>query len=53
LSAWKPDPIFYPTWDSSVVAVRQNPDISENKKDDLAMLPVFKFRSGAQLYLLG
>ncbi len=39
--------------DLAVDAVRQNPDIGEKKKGDLATLHVFKFRSGGQLYLLG
>lgn len=39
--------------DSAVDEVRQNPEIGEHKKGDLAALRVFKFRSGGQLYLLG
>ncbi len=39
--------------DSAVDEVRQSPEIGERKKDDLAALRVFKFRSGGQLYLLG
>ena len=39
--------------DSAVDEVRQNPEIGERKKGDLAALRVFKFRSGGQLYLLG
>lgn len=39
--------------DSVVDEVRQNPEIGERKKGDLAALRVFKFRSGGQLYLLG
>jgi len=39
--------------DSAVDEVRQNPEIGERKKGDLAVLRVFKFRSGGQLYLLG
>lgn len=39
--------------DSAVDEVRQNPEIGERKKGDLAALRVFKFRSEGQLYLLG
>ena len=39
--------------DSAVDEVRQNPEIGERKKGDLAALRVFKFRSAGQLYLLG
>lgn len=39
--------------DSAVDEVRQNPEIGERKKGDLATLRVFKFRGGGQLYLLG
>jgi mRNA-degrading endonuclease RelE of RelBE toxin-antitoxin system len=39
--------------DYAVDEVRQNPEIGERKKGDLAALRVFKFRSGGQLYLLG
>lgn len=39
--------------DSAVDEVRQDPEIGERKKGDLAALRVFKFRSGGQLYLLG
>jgi mRNA-degrading endonuclease RelE of RelBE toxin-antitoxin system len=39
--------------DLAVDAVRQNPDIGEKKKGDLATLHVFKFHSNGQLYLLG
>ena len=39
--------------DSAVDEVRQNPEIGERKKGDLAALRVFKFHSGGQLYLLG
>ncbi len=39
--------------DSAVDEVRQSPEIGERKKGDLAVLRVFKFRSGGQLYLLG
>lgn len=39
--------------DLAVDAVRQNPDIGEKKKGDLATLCVLKFRSNGQLYLLG
>jgi mRNA-degrading endonuclease RelE of RelBE toxin-antitoxin system len=39
--------------DAAVDEVRQNPEIGERKKGDLAALRVFKFRSGGQLYLLG
>ena len=39
--------------DSAIDEVRQNPEIGESKKGDLAALRVFKFRSAGQLYLLG
>ena len=39
--------------DSAVDEVRQDPEIGERKKGDLAALRVFKFRSAGQLYLLG
>ena len=39
--------------DGAVDEVRQNPEIGERKKGDLAALRVFKFRSTGQLYLLG
>jgi mRNA-degrading endonuclease RelE of RelBE toxin-antitoxin system len=39
--------------DSAVGEIRQNPEIGERKKGDLAALRVFKFHSGGQLYLLG
>lgn len=39
--------------DGIVEKVRQNPDIGEQKKGDLAALRVFKFHSNGQLYLLG
>lgn len=39
--------------DAAVDGVRQNPEIGERKKGDLAALRVFKFHSGGQLYLLG
>lgn len=39
--------------DSAVDEVRQNPEIGERKKGDLAALRVFKFRSAGQSYLLG
>lgn len=39
--------------DAAVLNVRQDPKIGDLKKGDLADLRVFKFRSGAQLYLLG
>ena len=39
--------------DAAVEEVAQNPEIGERKKGDLAALRVFKFHSGAQLYLLG
>jgi mRNA-degrading endonuclease RelE of RelBE toxin-antitoxin system len=39
--------------DGAVDEVRQNPEIGERKKGDLAVLRVFKFRSTGQLYLLG
>ena len=39
--------------DSAIDEVRQNPEIGERKKGDLAALRVFKFRSAGQLYLLG
>lgn len=39
--------------DSAADEVRQNPEIGERKKGDLAALRVFKFRSAGQLYLLG
>jgi len=39
--------------DSAVDEVRQNPEIGERKKGDLAALRVFKFHGGGQLYLLG
>ena len=39
--------------DSAVDEIRQNPEIGERKKGDLAALRVFKFRSSGQLYLLG
>ena len=39
--------------DSAVDEVRQNPEIGDRKKGDLAALRVFKFRSAGQLYLLG
>lgn len=39
--------------DATVDEVRQNPEIGERKKGDLAALRVYKFRSGGQLYLLG
>ncbi len=39
--------------DSAVDEVRQNPEIGERKKGDLAALRVFKFRSAGQVYLLG
>lgn len=38
--------------DGAVDEVRQNPEIGERKKGDLAALRVFKFRSTGQLYLL-
>ncbi|MDO9064246.1 MAG: type II toxin-antitoxin system RelE/ParE family toxin [Sulfuricella sp.] len=37
--------------DSAVDEFRQNPEIVERKKGDLAALRVFKIRSGGQLYL--
>ena len=39
--------------DSAVEQVRQNPEIGERKKGDLATLYVYKFHSSGQLYLLG
>ena len=39
--------------DSAVEHVRQNPEIGERKKGDLATLYVYKFHSSGQLYLLG
>lgn len=39
--------------DATVDEVRQNPEIGERKKGDLAALRVYMFRSGGQLYLLG
>lgn len=39
--------------DGAVDVVRQNPEIGERKKGDLAALRVFKFRSTGQLFLLG
>ncbi|MEI7934609.1 MAG: type II toxin-antitoxin system RelE/ParE family toxin [Chlorobiaceae bacterium] len=39
--------------DSAVEVVRQNPDIGERNKGDLAALYAYKFRSSGQLYLLG
>ena len=39
--------------DTAVDVVRQNPDIGDRKKGDLAALYVYKFRSSGQLYLLG
>ena len=39
--------------DSAVDGIRQNPEIGERKKGDLAALRVFKFRSAGHLYLLG
>ena len=39
--------------DSAVDEVRQNPEIGERKKGDLAALRVYKFRSAGQMYLLG
>jgi mRNA-degrading endonuclease RelE of RelBE toxin-antitoxin system len=39
--------------DSAVDKIRQNPEIGERKKGDLAALRVFKFRSAGLLYLLG
>ena len=39
--------------DSAIDEVRQNPEIGERKKGDLAALRVFRFRSAGQLYLLG
>lgn len=39
--------------DAAIVQVRQNPEIGEGKKGDLAGLRVFKFHSDGQLYLLG
>lgn len=39
--------------DAAVEEVRENPEIGERKKGDLAELHVFKFHSGGQLYLLG
>lgn len=39
--------------DSAIDEVRQNPEIGERKKGDLAALRVFKFRSAGQLFLLG
>ena len=39
--------------DSAIDEVRQNPEIGERKKGDLAALRVFKFLSAGQLYLLG
>jgi len=39
--------------DSAVEQVRQNPEIGERKKGDLATLYVYKFHSFGQLYLLG
>ena len=39
--------------DRAVGIVSKAPSIDERKKGDLAALLVFKFKSGAQLYLLG
>lgn len=39
--------------DAAVDVVRENPQIGERKKGDLAALFVYKFRSNDQLYLLG
>ncbi len=39
--------------DDAVDKVRQNPEIGDKKKGDLAILYVYKFHSGGQLYLLG
>jgi mRNA-degrading endonuclease RelE of RelBE toxin-antitoxin system len=39
--------------DQAVASVAANPESGERKKGDLAALRVVKFRSQAQLYLLG
>ena len=39
--------------DDAVEAIRQDPDIGEQKKGDLAKLWVYKFHCLGQLYLLG
>jgi mRNA-degrading endonuclease RelE of RelBE toxin-antitoxin system len=39
--------------DQAVDRIANNPDIGEQKKGDLSVLRVYKFRSNGQLYLLG
>ncbi len=39
--------------DAAVATVQADPHVGHAKKGDLASLRVHKFRSGAQLYLLG
>jgi mRNA interferase RelE/StbE len=39
--------------DTAIETIAESPDEGERKKDDLATLFVFKFRSQGQLYLLG
>lgn len=39
--------------DQAVDNIANNPEIGEQKKGDLSVLRVYKFRSNGQLYLLG
>ena len=39
--------------DDAVVKISETPSIGEKKKGDLSELWIFKFKSNAQLYLLG
>ena len=39
--------------DQAVDSIANNPDIGEQKKGNLSVLRVYKFRSNGQLYLLG